>query len=106
MTLYVHVRVSTERLSLKNQLETIKSAELRPKNIFYEKFTGTKPDWPAFQQLLKTVRYNDTLVVAKLDRLARNLRKSLNVIHNLQELDVNIKVMEPKWQYLTILVER
>ncbi|CAI2670847.1 hypothetical protein AKUG0406_PLPX00040 (plasmid) [Apilactobacillus kunkeei] len=44
MTLYVHVRVSTERLSLKNQLETIKSAELRPKNIFYEKFTGTKPD--------------------------------------------------------------
>lgn len=96
MTVYGYARVSTAGQSLKDQLENIKSAGVRQKNIFYEKFTGTKTDRPVFQQLLKTLRYNDTLVVAKLDRLARNLRESLNVIHNLQERDITIKVIEPK----------
>lgn len=95
MTVYGYARVSTAGQSLKDQLEKIKSAGVRQKNIFYEKFTGTKTNRPAFQLLLKTLKYDDTLVVAKLDRLARNLRESLNVIHDLQERDITIKVMEP-----------
>jgi DNA invertase Pin-like site-specific DNA recombinase len=94
--IYGYARVSTQGQSLKDQMELIQQHGVDHKNIFHEKFTGTKTDRPELDALLKTIKPNDTLVVAKLDRLARNIREALNVIHELQENHVTIQVLSPK----------
>ncbi|WP_080695551.1 recombinase family protein [Apilactobacillus kunkeei] len=45
-------------------------------------YTGTSTDRVGFQKLL------DTLVVTKLDRLARNIREALNVLNELQARNI------------------
>lgn len=65
---------------------TVQNEELKKEEcevIFEEKFTGTKTDRPQFQKLLKELRKGNTLVVTKLDRLARNTKEVIEVIENL-----------------------
>nr|WP_318530779.1 recombinase family protein [Apilactobacillus micheneri] len=93
---YGYARVSTTAQSLKDQMELLKNAGIENKNVYHEKYTGIKTNRPVFNKLLKVIKANDTLVVTKLDRLARNTREALNVIHDLQEKGVTIKVLSPK----------
>lgn len=93
--IYGYARVSTAGQSLKDQMDLIKNSGVENKNLFHEKYTGTKTDRPQFSELLNTLKENDTLVVAKLDRLARNTREALNVIHDLREKGVTIQVLDP-----------
>ncbi|GLB46024.1 resolvase [Philodulcilactobacillus myokoensis] len=96
MALYGYARVSTAGQKLKDQISMLRKNGVRPKNIYHEKFTGTRLDRPEFQKLLKVLHDNDILVVAKLDRLARNTREALNVIHDLKQKGVIIKVIQPR----------
>ena len=41
----------------------------------------------------KAVRPGDTLVVWKLDRLGRNLRHLVNVVHDLTERNIDLRVL-------------
>ncbi|MDT0274265.1 recombinase family protein, partial [Enterococcus faecium] len=63
------------------------------KNIFSEKFTGTKRDRPKFNQLLAGLKPGDEIVVTKLDRFARNTREALEIIEPLLDDNVTIKVL-------------
>lgn len=99
--LYGYARVSTKGQSLKDQMDLIKSAGVENKNLFHEKFTGTKTTRPQFTKLLDTLKTGDTLVVAKLDRLARNLREALNAIYDIREKGVTIKVLNPNMTVTT-----
>lgn len=91
--LYGYARVSTLGQSLKSQEELLKNAGVDNKNIFHEKYTGTKTNRPEFTKVLAKLQKGDTLVVAKLDRLARNTREALNVIQDLQERQVKIDIL-------------
>ena len=78
--------------------ERLKSGRIRKinqekKNIFSEKFTGTKRDRPKFNQLLAGLKPGDEIVVTKLDRFARNTREALEIIEPLLDDNVTIKVL-------------
>lgn len=90
MTIYGYARVSTSGQSLREQKEELKNygAEI----IISEKYTGTTTARPEFEKLVKAIQTNDTLVVTKLDRFARNTREALNLIDSLLEVKVIIKV--------------
>ncbi|MCP3033448.1 recombinase family protein [Halobacillus sp. A1] len=88
---YGYARVSTRGQDLKAQKEQLKIEGCE--EIFEEKFTGTKRDRPRFKNLLEILKENDTLVVTKLDRLARNTREGIEVIEYLFEKDVRVHVL-------------
>ncbi|MEU7764326.1 recombinase family protein [Nocardia sp. NPDC049190] len=61
--------------------------------IYADKKTGTTIDRPQFTELLRYARPGDTIVATNLDRLGRNLRECLNVIHDLTERGVGVKTL-------------
>lgn len=87
MTVYGYARVSTTKQSLEEQLAELKNQGVRKANIA-EKFTGTTTNRPEFERLLKKVKRNDTIVVTKLDRFARNTKEALEVIEPLMDQDI------------------
>ncbi|MCS8586368.1 recombinase family protein, partial [Leuconostoc mesenteroides] len=84
-------RVSTAGQSLYEQKETLKNAGAEM--IFSEKYSGTTTSRPQFKKLVNLIEPNDTLIVTKLDRFARNTREALNLIDDLLKQKIVIKVL-------------
>lgn len=84
-----YARVSTAGQSLDAQLAALSGCE----KIFQEKISGAKDDRPELQAMLEWVREGDTVVVTKLDRLARNTRHLLDVSEYLQSKSVALNIL-------------
>ena len=67
-----YARVSSTGQDLATQLEKLERTGCTPENIFKEKRSGTDRGRPELQRCLGYVRKGDTLLVSKLDRLARS----------------------------------
>lgn len=93
MTTFGYARVSTRGQDLNEQVNELKEAGVNPSNIYSEKFTGMTTNRPRFNQLLSLVKRNDTIVVTKLDRFARNTGEALGIIKPLLKNQVTIKVL-------------
>lgn len=93
MTIYGYARVSTRGQNLREQIKQLKDAGVDKENIFHEKFTGVKSNRPEFQKMLSILKKNDTIIVTKLDRFARNTREALGIIEPLLDSEVTIKVL-------------
>jgi DNA invertase Pin-like site-specific DNA recombinase len=59
--------------------------------IFVDKKTGTTTDREGLQKVLAYARSGDTIVVHTLDRIGRNLREVLNLVHDLAERGIGIR---------------
>lgn len=93
---YGYARVSTRgQASTGNSLEEQRNklTEEGCQTIYEEAFTGTKADRPQFQKLLSEIKEGDTLVVTKLDRLARNTKEGITIIENLFEQSIKVHVL-------------
>lgn len=91
--IFGYARVSTTAQSLHEQLEQLKLSGVSQETIYKEKFTGTKTNRPEFNRLLLALENNDTVVVTKLDRFARNTKEALEIIEPLLERNITIKVL-------------
>ncbi|AXI31465.1 resolvase [Priestia megaterium] len=87
---YGYARVSTINQDLKGQIDILK--EEGCEIIFKEKFTGTTAERPQLAELIQTLKEGDTLVVTKLDRLARNTKDGIEIIESLFDKGVNVHV--------------
>ena len=67
-----YARVSSVGQNLSVQLEKLAAAGIEPEDIFKEKRTGTDRGRPELQRCIAYVRKGDTLLVTKIDRLARS----------------------------------
>ena len=61
--------------------------------LYEDHASGRRDDRPGLDACLKSLRDGDTLVVWKLDRLGRNLRHLVNVVHDLTGLGIGLKVL-------------
>lgn len=86
-----YARVSTIEQNLKPPIEELQNAGAE--KIYSEKYTGTTTERPIFDKVMKTLKTGDTLIVTKLDRLARNLSEALNVVDELFSRNVAINVL-------------
>ncbi|GBR34997.1 recombinase family protein [Acetobacter fabarum] len=69
-----YARCSTDKQDLAVQRETLLNLGIAAERIYTDKgFTGTTRTRPGLDQALAAVRRGDTLVVPKLDRLARSV---------------------------------
>jgi DNA invertase Pin-like site-specific DNA recombinase len=81
---YGYARVSTAKQDTTSQIDALKAAGCE--RIFTEKASGkSTEDRPEFKRLMKALNPGDTVVVTKLDRLARSSRDLLNILHVLKE---------------------
>lgn len=91
MTKYGYGRVSTVNQDLEAQIQALQQEGCE--EILTEKFTGTTTERPVFNNLLSQLNEGDTLVVTKLDRLARNTREGIEVIEKLFAKNVKVHVL-------------
>ena len=70
-----YARVSTEDQSLDLQTDALLAAGVLPDNLHVEKVSGASVKRPALDLAIKDLREGDTLVVWRLDRLARSMRQ-------------------------------
>ena len=75
-----YARVSSVGQSLDVQLDKLKDCD----KVFQEKKTGTSSTRPRLKACLEYVRDGDTLVVTRLDRLARSTLHLCQVAEQLQ----------------------
>lgn len=69
-----YARCSTDKQDLAAQRATLEELGVPPERIYTDRgLTGTTRDRPGLDQALAAVRAGDTLVVPKLDRLARSV---------------------------------
>lgn len=61
--------------------------------IVKEAFTGIRTDRPIFNKLIEELQEGDTLVVTKLDRLARNTVEGIQIIESLFAKGVSVHVL-------------
>ena len=90
-----YARVSTTEQNLDIQKQTLEEegCEL----IFEEKISGSIKDRPELDKLLSQLRSKDTVVVCKLDRLARSTKHLLEIIEILQQKKVNFYSVGEPW---------
>lgn len=96
MAIYGYCRVSTRGQLDGNSLEGQKEQILAKYSnaiIYQEQFTGKTVDRPVFNELIKTLKKGDMLVVTKLDRFCRSTDEGLRVIKELQQRGVDIHIM-------------
>ena len=93
MALYGYARVSTLDQDLAIQRAALKAAGCEV--IRAEKASGTRRDGRTeLQVLLDFLRAGDTLVVTRIDRLARSLKDLQDIVHELKARGVALKATE------------
>lgn len=94
--IYGYTRVSTktqlEGNGLKAQTQEILE-KYEGTKILEEQFTGAKTDRPVLNKLMEELKEGDTLVVTKLDRLARNTVEGIQIIESLFAKGVAVHVL-------------
>ncbi len=94
--IYGYARVSTngqarDGNSLDAQISALKHAGAEA--IFSDVFSGTKNNRPQLDKLLKVIQSGDTLIITKLDRIARSLIQGIQLLESLSDKGVIIDVL-------------
>ena len=88
-----YARVSTDEQDLTAQREALAALGVDAPRIYVDHgLTGTNRDRPGLREALAACRDGDTLVVTKLDRLARSLPDARNIIDELTRRHVKLSL--------------
>lgn len=90
---YMRVSKADGSQVLDLQKDALLESGVDPSFLYEDHASGKLDDRPGLTACLKALRAGDTLVVWKLDRLGRDLRHLINIVHNLQEREISFKVL-------------
>lgn len=93
--IYGYARVSSKKQLQGNSLEEQRAALSAngAVSITAEQYTGKTTSRPKLQALIASLRAEDTLMVTKLDRLARNVTEGIELIRELFARDIKVHVL-------------
>jgi DNA invertase Pin-like site-specific DNA recombinase len=91
-TLYGYARVSTVEQDLSIQIARLKQAGCA--RIYHEKRNGSDKTRPQLTACLKALHAGDTLVITRIDRLARSMLHLCNLAADFAARGVHLKVLE------------
>ena len=94
--IYGYARVSSagqaiDGNSLEAQSELLKANGAQ--KIFSDVYTGTKLHRPELDKLMAEIQPGDTLIVAKLDRIARSAKNGLELIDQFIDRGVSVNIL-------------
>ena len=84
-----YARVSTHDQNLDLQMNALEEAGCE--KIFTEKASGAQRDRPQLKEALGYMRSGDTLIVWKLDRLARSLKQLIETVEKLEKQEMGFR---------------
>jgi len=86
-----YARVLTEEQDLTAQRHALATLGVPADRVYVDHgLTGTNRDRPGLREALAACRAGDTLVVTKLDRLARSLPDARDIVEELTEREVKL----------------
>jgi DNA invertase Pin-like site-specific DNA recombinase len=86
-----YARVSINEQNLDLQIDALTKEGVKDVDIFTDKITGTKAERPGLENALSHLRVGDTLVVWRLDRLARSLSHLIELVNRLAREGITFK---------------
>lgn len=94
--IYGYARVST-----KGQAKDGNSLEVQEnllknngsEKVFFDAFTGTKNERPQFTVLISLLHEGDTLLVTKLDRIARSMMQGSQLVNDLINRGIRVNIL-------------
>ena len=93
--IYGYARVSTNVQTLDSQKAELKEAGAE--KIFAETVSGANAKREQLNRLLQTIGPRDTLIVTRLDRLARSSRDLLNILATLADKGAVFRSLADSW---------
>lgn len=93
--IYGYARVSTKKQLHGNSIEEQHNTLIEQgcQEIVTEQYTGKTTDRPELKLLMGKMKKGDTLVVTKLDRLARNVVEGITLIRELLHSGIKVHVL-------------
>ena len=94
--IYGYARVSTKGQAKDgNSLEAQEKAlrDAGAMEIYTDAFTGTKTHRPELDKLLSVLKDGDTMVVTKLDRIARSVSQGSDLIQTLLNKGISVRIL-------------
>jgi hypothetical protein len=88
-------RISTEGQTLDAQIATLKAAGAA--RIYRETASGAKAERKELARALKAISAGDTLLVTRLDRLARSTRDLPNIVNAIAKAGAGIRSLADAW---------
>lgn len=96
-----YARVSTAEQRLDLQTDALKAAGVLPENLWVEKISAARKTRPQLDMAIKDLRPGDTLLVWRLDRLARSNRELYNRIDQIKEAGAGFKSLTESFDFTT-----
>ncbi|NWN87247.1 MAG: recombinase family protein [Micrococcaceae bacterium] len=88
-----YARCSTDEQDLTAQRNALMGLGVKPKRVYVDHgLTGRDKRRPGLREALAACRAGDTLVVAKLDRLARSVRDAHEIADDLAEREIRLSI--------------
>ncbi len=75
------------------QRDALLGASIPAAQLYEDHASGKRDDRPGLEACLKALRSGDTLVAWKLDRIGRDLRHLVNLVHDLTKRGVGLRVL-------------
>lgn len=75
------------------QHDALLAAGVEPDQLYQDLASGKRDDRPGLAAALKALRRGDVLAAWKLDRLGRDLRHLVNLVHDLTERGIGLKIL-------------
>jgi DNA invertase Pin-like site-specific DNA recombinase len=91
-----YCRVSTTSQDLARQIDAMRAAGVSEEHIYLDKRTGATMDREGLTALLAFARPGDRINVLTLDRLGRNMRETLNLVHDLTQRGIHLRTIGDK----------
>lgn len=90
---YMRVSKSDGSQTCELQYDALVTYGVHKDNIYEDKISGKNEERPGLSSCLKALRSGDILVVWKLDRLGRNLKHLVSLVHELNDKKIGLKVL-------------
>jgi DNA invertase Pin-like site-specific DNA recombinase len=90
---YARVSKGDGSQKLDLQVDALREAGVTERDIYDDMASGARADRPGLENCLRALREGDTLVVWKLDRLGRSTRHLIELVNDLKDRDVHLRVL-------------
>jgi DNA invertase Pin-like site-specific DNA recombinase len=92
-----YARVSTYGQTLDSQLEQLRAAGCRSRNIYREKATGARPDRRELLRMLRRLAPGDVVTVTRIDRLARSTFDLFGIVKRIVNAKAEFRSLAEPW---------
>ena len=97
--MFGYARVSTRDQNVENQISELEKRGCE--KTFYEKISGKNIDRPELLKLMEIIRPGDSVIVMKIDRLARSLKDLIFLLDEFSQKEIILQIDSMKFDFTT-----